>query len=319
MVGALHRTALSTPGFCRCVAAAAQHDHAEVRAPIGRQRHTFRRSGPAKCMTSRNTLNCRCACAALRQESGSWVLGASASSATTMRPTLRADFCDLIADGLSAADATRRLRDEYGVGDRGADDNDFWLGLAAAQHSTGHVSPEVIERAIRIIDSPSELERWEPPDRNPRKAALQRLRAKLIQPPPQPKRLRPRKKVDTRLEPGQHVVVSVSGRQVVLRVMRIQQDKGGRYPVVVVVDWDNDQRKLRKAHRLPAALNPVRRRKDEAMGFILIGEPSDPEAIEVLAQTADWRTPARRWQAQAVTRWSGLERFFGPGGELRWP
>jgi hypothetical protein len=206
-----------------------------------------------------------------------------------------------------------------GPAERGIGDNDFWLGLAAAQHSTGHVSPEVTDSAISIIDSPIELERWEPPNRNPRRAPLQRLRAKLLQSPPQPKRLRPRTKVDTRLEPGQHVVVSVCDRSVVLRVTRIHEDKGGRCPVVVVVDWDNDERKLRKTHRLPAALNPSPIREDEAMGFILLGEPSDPEAIQVLPQTADRRTPARRWQAQVVTTWSGLERFFGPAGELRWP
>lgn len=247
---------------------------------------------------------------------GSWGVGIFSNDVAA---DIRGDFRGLIADGLSAEDATRRLQDEYGVGDRGTDDNDFWLGLAAAQHSTGHVSPGVIDRAISIIDSPSELERWAPPNRNPRNAALERLRATLLQSPPQPKRLQPRTKVDTRLEPGQYVVVSVRGRRVVLRVTRIHEAKGGRCPVVVVVDWDNDERKLRKAHQLPAALNPAPLREDEAMGFILLGEPSDPDAIQVLPQTADRRTPGRRWQAQAVTTWSGLERFFGPDGELRWP
>jgi hypothetical protein len=55
------------------------------------------------------------------------------------------------------------------------------------------------------------------------------------------------------------------------------------------------------------------------MGFILVCEPSDPDAIQVLPRIADRRTPARPWQAQAVTTWSKLERFFGPDGEIHWP
>jgi hypothetical protein len=190
---------------------------------------------------------------------GSWGVGIFSNDDAA---DIRDDFRDLIADGLSVGDATRRLQEKYGVGGRGTDDNDFWLGLAAAQHSTGHVSSEVIDRAITIIDSPSELDRWEPANRNRRKVALDKLRAKLLQPPPQPKRLRPRPKVETRLEPGQHVVAPVRDREVVLRVTRIHDDKGGRCPVVVVLDWDNDERKLRKAHRLPAALNPSPKRED---------------------------------------------------------
>jgi hypothetical protein len=60
-------------------------------------------------------------------------------------------------------------------------------------------------------------------------------------------------------------------------------------------------------------------REDEAMGFILIGERSDPDEIQVLPRVADRRTPNRRWQSQAVTKWSELDRFFGPEGSLRWP
>jgi hypothetical protein len=51
------------------------------------------------------------------------------------------DFRDLIAEGLSAHEATLRLVGEYGVDGSDEDENDFWLGLAATQHRLGHIAP----------------------------------------------------------------------------------------------------------------------------------------------------------------------------------
>ena len=237
----------------------------------------------------------------------------------TTPPTCVRNFRDLIADGVAPAQATQRLTEEYGIGRTGDDHNDFWLGLAATQHKLGHVVPDVLDRTLAIIDDPGELERWEPAQKRRRRVALDKLRDQLLQPPPPPKRLRPRRKVDTSLEPGQHVVVRFRDRRILLRVTRIHEDKGGRCPVVVVLGWDGHERSLRRARRLPAMLNPSPKRADEAMGFILIGERSDPDEIQVLPQVADRRTPTRRWQCQTVTKWSELERFFGSDGAPRWP
>jgi Domain of unknown function (DUF4259) len=238
---------------------------------------------------------------------GAWGVGIfSNDSAADIRDDLR----DLIAEGVSAEAATSRLREEYGIGDGGPDDHDFWLGLAAAQHSIGHVDENVRSRAMDIIDAPEELQRWQPKDRRRRQAALQKLRERLGQSPPKPKRLRPRTKVDTRLEEGQHVLVDVGGRRVLLRVTGVTHDKGGRYPHAVVLAWNGSDRQLRKAHRLPAVLDPTPLREDEALGFLLIGEPHDPESLVVLPQVTDRRTPRRRWASRVVTKWSGLGRHL---------
>lgn len=246
---------------------------------------------------------------------GSWGVGIFSNDDAS---DVREGFRDLIAERLDATQATERLVEEFGIG-QGRDDNDFWLGLAATQHKVGHVVPDVLDRALSIIDSRSELERWEPAQRTRRKAALDKLRDQLLQPPPPRKRLRPRPKVATNLEPGQHVLVPVRDRKVLLRVTRIQEDKGGRCPVVVVLDWNGEERRLRKPHRLPALPNPWPQRADEAMGFILIGEPSDPDEIQVLSQVTDQRTPTRRWQSQLVIKWSELEKWFGPDGVPQGP
>ncbi|MFN8191571.1 MAG: hypothetical protein U0R78_14245 [Nocardioidaceae bacterium] len=238
---------------------------------------------------------------------GSWGVGIFSNDDAA---DIREDLRDLIADGLTPEDATRRLQEDYGVGGRGPDDNDFWLGLAAAQHSIGHVVPEVLDHATAIIDDPEELARWTPKDRKRRRAVLLKLRERLAQPPPPPKQPRPRTKADTRLEVGQHVLVRVDDRRVLFRVTGVTEDKGGRYPGVVVVDWDGSDRQLRRAHRLPPALDPKPLRDDEAMGFVLIGEPTDPDDLLVLDQRADRRTPARRWSSGTVTKWSELDRFL---------
>ena len=139
------------------------------------------------------------------------------------------------------------------------DANDFWLALAATQHTVGHVGEHVLERALDIIDDPGEMERWAPKDRRRRAAALAKLKSTLESPPSPAKRLRPRTTVDTRLELGQHVVVPLPGgeRSVLLRVTGVTEDRGGRYPHVVVVEWNGKARQLHEAHRLPAILDPT--------------------------------------------------------------
>lgn len=52
---------------------------------------------------------------------------------------VREDFRDLIAAGLTADEATGRLREEHGVEQLGVDANDFWLALAATQHTVARI------------------------------------------------------------------------------------------------------------------------------------------------------------------------------------
>lgn len=246
---------------------------------------------------------------------GAWGVGIfSNDDAADLREELR----DLIADGHSANDATNKLVDDYGIGRGGVDDNDFWLGLAAAQHRIGHLGDGVLERALAIIDDPSELERWQPADRRRRRTVLDKLGEQLRQQAPSPKRLRPRRKVDTRLEAGQHVVFDTGTRRLLLRVERINEDKGGRYPVVVLLAWNGSERQLRKAHRLRGVEEPSPTREREWRGFTMIGEPLDPDTLQVLPCRADARTPSD-WSSGWIVRWSQLEGFFEQDGAPRVP
>jgi hypothetical protein len=90
---------------------------------------------------------------------------------------VRGEFEDHLAEGASLEEATVRVRRDFGLDDefalsRGADDNDAWLGLAAVHHARGHSSPAVAARALAIVDSREELERWFEEDRPARAATL---------------------------------------------------------------------------------------------------------------------------------------------------
>src|SRR5947209_4537342 len=74
---------------------------------------------------------------------------------------LRADYRDLIGDGVPGSSATDRLLVEW----RGSlEDPDeapvFWLALAATQWACGRLEPRVQEEALRVIADGSDLRRW---------------------------------------------------------------------------------------------------------------------------------------------------------------
>jgi hypothetical protein len=73
---------------------------------------------------------------------------------------------------------------------------------------------------------------------------------------------------------------------------------------VVALHW--------QPHRLDALpdTNPCRLRPDEALGFILVGEPADPAGARVLDVRADSKSPMPRYHSAWVTPWSKLHRFF---------
>lgn len=169
---------------------------------------------------------------------------------------VRGEFRDLIGAGETAETASAKILGGSIPGTEVAidpDDNDIWLGLAATQHKTGHIVPEVIERALRIVESQCELERWELPDRRRRATALAKLREVLLQPAPPPAAIKPRRLRTTDLLQGQHQVLTdpESGAQLLLRVHIFSEDDGGRYVHYVVLAWDGCEESLERADRLP--------------------------------------------------------------------
>ncbi len=233
---------------------------------------------------------------------------------------VREDFRELIASGLDAVTATERLRAEYRA--ESPDDHDFWLALAATQHSTGHVVRDVIARALQITEDPDELERWAVSERSRRAAALSRLADQLGQTPPPPKRFRQRKKNVTALLPGQHVVVPAtdSTPELVFRVIGIHTDRGGQAPEVQALEW-RSRRDFARANRLmpivdpwPEAL-PYRDKRVGGFSFIMFGPP--PVGLVILPVVSDDQTPSRPVKNWNIPRWGtpgSLSDYFDRKG-----
>ncbi len=71
------------------------------------------------------------------------------------------------------------------------------MALAAAQHETGHLQPDVRDQALHVIDTGTGLELWEESGLlDARRAVLERVAAKLRGPQPTPKRLRGPRAID---------------------------------------------------------------------------------------------------------------------------
>ncbi len=251
---------------------------------------------------------------------GAWGTGIYSND---LAADIREDFRDYIAAGYSPAEATKQLLLEYSVraDDSNVDNNDFWLALAYTQHNLGHVDPSVIRRALVIAKDSRELERWGS-SAPKRQKVLDRVVATISQPAPSPKKLKKRVEVTTALEAGQHILwyPGHNRPEVALRVTDIQRDKGGAYPVVVVLSYDGSEASRRNIHRLkPISVMdspaPGAKERKSGLGFILYGQPGDPEDLTILARRTNWRTPTIP-QTYFVLPWGKLHEWFTVDGKV---
>jgi hypothetical protein len=154
---------------------------------------------------------------------------------------VRDDFKDKTANGKTPLDATNEM-----IAENQAilEDNDdaavFWLSLAAAQWKLGRLVDFVKQKAIEIIGSGQELERWgeDLKQLKQRKLVLEKLKVQLNSEQPTPKKIYPRFISDTILEIGDLVLYKhPSGKNAYLKVVEISEDKGGKDPRVQILDY----------------------------------------------------------------------------------
>jgi hypothetical protein len=249
---------------------------------------------------------------------------------------VRQDFQDLIGEGMSAEGATSKLMADYGVSappDADPDVSaDFWLGLALAQHRFGRLLPDVRRAAVAAAGDPRELARWDGPSRRKRQAALENALAKLAEAQPPPRKVKRRILSETNLVPGQHVIFTMeSGHRILLRVLSIHEDKGGRGPHVALLEWQDTDGYPADPSRLGVRPDPrPMRTPPEGMGFTLFGNPGDPvEKLEIISPARERRLFGRltrsagdeppRWTSGWVSHWTDLDRFFADDGQVRPP
>ena len=98
---------------------------------------------------------------------------------------VRDSYVDLVGDGLTGPEATKALLREWSDSLNDPDDSSvFWLVLAATQWRCGRLEGHVLQQALNVIDSGSDLARWKSSstDFKKRKAVLEKLRAQLTSP-----------------------------------------------------------------------------------------------------------------------------------------
>lgn len=150
-------------------------------------------------------------------------------------------YKDLLGESYSSEDASKVVIKEF---QNELDHEDmivFWLSFALIQWKLGRLQKEVKNKAIEIIDSGVELERWEedPKLLKKREAVLLKLKERLYSPQPQAKRVPKRFVTDTFLKAGDAISYElVSGDFIILKVIGIiEQGTGDNYPLFEICDW----------------------------------------------------------------------------------
>jgi hypothetical protein len=157
---------------------------------------------------------------------------------------VRDGYVDLLGDGVSGSDATKRLLREWAESLKDPDEAPvFWLALAATQWRYGRLEEHVLQQALSAIDDGSDLSRWHaaPQDYRKRLAVLDKLRAQLTSSQPPERRVRKRFRGSNDWKTGELIGYRLlSGRFVVLRVIGHNTDKGGTSPICELLDWIGD-------------------------------------------------------------------------------
>ncbi|MFD9901044.1 DUF4259 domain-containing protein [Mesorhizobium sp. NPDC059025] len=145
---------------------------------------------------------------------------------------LRDEFSDLLAEGHSAEQATTTLEQRWAPASDAIDlEPVFWIALATSQYRLGQLMPEVRDKAVAIIDSGRDLQRFldEPKVKAARIKVLDKLKGDLLGPPRPVRRPKPYQRVVTSWELGQVFRYRLaSGRYCLFRVVSFHESKGGR-------------------------------------------------------------------------------------------
>lgn len=157
---------------------------------------------------------------------------------------VRDSYIDLLGDGLSGPEATKKLVGEWSKSLEDPDEAPvFWLALAATQWKYGLLEPHVLQQALSAIDGGSDLARWDVGSKEYRKrrGVLDRLRVQLTSLQRPERRVPKRFRESNQWKIGELIAYRLlSGRFVVLRVIGHNTDKGGTSPICELLDWVGD-------------------------------------------------------------------------------
>lgn len=154
---------------------------------------------------------------------------------------IRIEFREKIGFGKSPSEASDELIDEYQEEINDFDDGSiFWLSLAATQWKLGRLQNNVKQKAIEIITNESDLEKWIDTGRDykKRKLVLDKLKKQLESEQPKAKKIKLPFLQETKMEIGDLIRYNhPSGNIAVFQVTNIHEDRGGRHPVIGILDF----------------------------------------------------------------------------------
>jgi hypothetical protein len=156
---------------------------------------------------------------------------------------IRDEFKEFIGDGMTSEDATNRLINEYSDSLKDEDEvSIFWLSLAATQWKTGRLLDFVKEKAIQIIDTGSDLNRWNLEEDSKlvakRQKELLKLKEQLLSQQPSEKKISKVYKEFTPFEIGDvFSYAHSSDKYALFRVIGHFVDNGGRRPICEILNF----------------------------------------------------------------------------------
>jgi hypothetical protein len=173
---------------------------------------------------------------------GTWGIGLYSDDTAC---DVRDDYKDILGDGISEPEATKRIVEQW---KNELSDPDvgpvFWLTLADTQWNLGRLQERIKQEAILVIENDTDLVRWFSDQKlvNKRKLILERLKQKLETAQPPEKKVRKRYVDSTDWDLGDIYSFRLkSGKLVLLHVIGFHQDKGGRFPVCEILDWNGEK------------------------------------------------------------------------------
>lgn len=160
---------------------------------------------------------------------------------------IRDEFKALIGDGMTSEEATKYLLASNLDSSTNEDEASvFWLSLAAIQWKNGRLLEYVKQKAIEVIESGSDLKRWElEGDKKlvgKRQKELIKLKEQLMSPQPSQKKIAKVYKEYTPYEVGDvFSYAHSSGKYALFRVIGHFVDNGGRRPTCEILDFFNTE------------------------------------------------------------------------------
>jgi hypothetical protein len=224
---------------------------------------------------------------------------------------VRGHYQDCLGDGRTGPEATRWVLNEYQdlLGDPG-EAGVIWLALAAVQWKYGRLEAEPLERALHLIDSGSDLLRWETgsEDHAARKAVLEELRVQITSPQPAEKKIARRVLAESSLKRGDLVAFILgSETRIVFRVCRRFTDQGGTYPVCEILDWTGSEVPAKADLKTLSIRRSRADYKHTITQFMICGFEENSPRVQKL----DFRLkPAQKDAGPTIILWNRLDKFL---------